>query len=380
MVAKSLLYILEHRPSVLLDKGEYTKGYYNPGNYFDQVHLLFLNLDNPGVQQLQFTVGHARLSIHNLPVPKVLESLGWQFSRLKPWIEKGIQIAEEVTPSLIRVHNNFLGGYLAEQIKRQLSIPYVVSVHHQHWEKDKDSRPITKLAKIFRSKFERSSIQQADGIIAIHEPMLDYVQRLGGKNVRLIYNVVSKDIPIKESFHLSSPPRLVTINQQIRYKNPENILKAVRSIDCHYVIIGDGPYHDRLERLANQENLLNKVKFVRTTPNQMLMKSLSSYDLMVLHCDYWGIPKSVLEAGLASMPIVINRHPQRPIPEYEGGWLVQCENTPLGYEIAIKSLLADLNLRASYGRRAYAYSQESFNPVAMESRIIDLYQSIIRKN
>jgi len=108
-MTKRLLVIISDRLSDLIRKGEMTPRYYNPGELFDEVHILMTNNDHPDPGMLQRTVGGAKLSIYNLPADKRLfiRSLGWQTFLMKNWIEEGLKIASHVSPHLIRVYNNF---------------------------------------------------------------------------------------------------------------------------------------------------------------------------------------------------------------------------------------------------------------------------------
>jgi len=51
----------------------------------------------------------------------------------------------------------------------------------------------------------------------------------------------------KEDYTLSSPVRLITINRQVPEKNPEQIIRALASIDCRYTLIGGGELHEHMQ-------------------------------------------------------------------------------------------------------------------------------------
>ena len=63
----TLLVIVPDRISAIVEKGEYQPRYYNPGNLFDEVHILMTNDDRVDPADVQRTVGDARLYLHNLP-------------------------------------------------------------------------------------------------------------------------------------------------------------------------------------------------------------------------------------------------------------------------------------------------------------------------
>ncbi|KAA3646351.1 MAG: glycosyltransferase [Chloroflexi bacterium] len=368
-----LLVIISHRPSVILEKGEYTEGYFNPGGLFENIHFVLLNDDQPKPSDLVRAAAGAQVHIHNLPVPDIRSTLGWQLPLMRSWVREGIRLANDIRPVLIRAHNNYLEGYLASEIKAALHIPYIVSIHHEHWQHQDNLKEFV-LARVWR-KFERLSARNADGVIAVHGPNFQYANSLQGNNVQLIYNIVSKEIQRRLPDQLASPPRLITVNRQMKYKNPENIIRAIVDIDCEYRIVGTGPYHQQLMTLAKELGVDHKVEFLQAVNNQELMDMLSKFDLHVSHCGFWAMSKTVTEASLAGLPTVINFHPEHAVPEYEGGWILQCENTPEGYKQAIRSVLEDTSRWRDLAEKAYAHAHANFAPQLMEERTIELYMS-----
>jgi glycosyltransferase involved in cell wall biosynthesis len=377
--ADRLLVIIPDRLSELIKKGEITERYYNPGQMFREVHILMTNDDRPDRASLQKTVGQAELFLHNLPadVGLFVRTLGWQRPLLGRWISRGLEIVHEISPQLVRTHNNFLEGYLAKRIKDAWHIPYVVSLHGV-WDRDPMISRRQRIMKAFLKKYEKISVQNADGVIAVYRPILRYARDLGAKNVHLIYNVVAgRSIRPKDHYHLCRPPRVITVNRQLKEKNPENIIRALKDIEGHYLLVGDGLYHERLVDLACRENLRDKIEFRKAIPNDELCAMLGDFDIMVSHCDYWGISKTTIEAALAGLPIVLNTHPQEPVPDLEGDWVMLCDNTPTGYGSAIRTLLESESLRSEYGKKARAHALAHFDPDKMEQDLVALYRDVL---
>jgi glycosyltransferase involved in cell wall biosynthesis len=375
-LVKKLLVILNYPVSDILKKGEYLKGYYNPGNLFDEIHILLTVSDVVDIEKMQFTGGSARVFIHSIPAPSMKRSLGWQPFLLRKWVSRCIDLAREISPNLIRVHNSFIQGYLASEIKRELGIPYVMSLHGT-FDRDELSTPMQKIIHLFRMKLERISIKNSDAVIAVYSPIIRYAREYGAKNIHLIYNAVGVTKSTKKrTYQLSVPPRLITINRQIKEKNPENIIRAIKNIECEYFVIGDGVIHQRLEAIAREYGVESKVKFIKAIPNAELMPFLSDCDLLVSHCDGWGISKSMIEGALMGMPIIMNNHPVEPVPDLQGGWVELCENTPEGYETAIKKLLSSENLRVHYGSEAQNFAYAKFDPDTNISKVAKIYQSL----
>lgn len=377
--AERLMVIVPDRLSVLIRKGEVAPRYYNPGELFREVHIVLTNDDRPDPAVVQRMVGGAKLFVHNLPTgPRYfIRTLGWQRPLIAPFLKRGVELARRIRPDLVRTHNNFLEGVLANRIRTALGVPYVVSLHGV-WDVDDRQTFLARLRATFRAKLERTALANAAAVIAVYEPIVRYAKAFGAKRVELIYNIVAGDaITAKSSYDLAKPPRLITVNRQVPEKNPANIIRAIADLDCVYTLVGDGPLHEPLRVLASDLGCGNKVRFAKSIPNAELCTMLGQQDILVSHCDYWGMSKTIIEGGLAGLPIVINRHPEIKIEEYAGGWIVECENTPEAYRAAISEILDNADRRRALGVLAYQTAKSRFDSQTMECRTVDLYREVM---
>ncbi len=376
-----LLVIIGDRLSELYRKGELTNCYYNPGELFKEVHILMTNDDKPDIRTIQQAVGGAKLYLHNLPADKNLfmNSFGWQPFLMKKWIRKGVAFARDIQPDLIRTHSSFLEGYLAKEIKIALGVPYIISIHGL-WDRGYLMSFKEKAIKVFRNKLERSSLSSADGVIAVYKPIFERAKQYNPGNTQLIYNIVGNGaVERKSSYAINGRPRLITVNRQMKGKNPENIIRAIRDIGCYYLIIGDGEYHKYLKHLAKKLNCSGEIDFVKSIPNDKLCAMLKDFDLMVSNCGYSGISKGVLEAALAGLPVVLNKQRKPVSADIEGGWVLLCEDNTDSYRKAILTMLADEPIRKEYGMRAYNYAKNNFDPPAMEEKTVNMYLEILNR-
>lgn len=379
---RKLLVIVSDRLTELIRKGEITPRYYNPGEFFDEVHILMMNDDCPDVSSLQNTVGRARLEMHSLPLPSFKSTLGWRPRLLRRWIDSGIRIGDKIRPHLIRVHGNFHQGFLAARMKEHLGIPMVASVHTHP---DLDMRRTVpswhfkkRLVNEILRYFERESLRSADSVIIVYESQRGYVMKNGARDVRLIYNVINSEaLHKKRDFGLHNPPRILSVGRQFREKNPENIIRAMAHTYAVLTLIGDGAFHERLKRLACRLRVEDRIIFRKALPNDEICASLPEYDIFAVHCDNAGIPKAVMEPLLAGLPVVINRNPVMSVPEIEGDWVLSVENSEAGYTSAFKRLLGDQREREQLGSRALEFAREHFLPQEMEQKTVALYRELL---
>lgn len=387
-----LLVIVPDRISQIIEKGEYQPNYYNPGGVFDEVHILMTNDDAPDPTALQRTVGRARLHLHNYPDKAGISTWRWGFlkgKRLRSWARGGVDIARRIAPDMVRCHGSDWNTYLASRIKAKLGVPYVVSLHI-----NPDINPVRRIASpttglekrhnAFYNYLERQALRQADLVMPVYKPILPYLSRLGVTKVEVCYNVLNGDfLREKTSYNLSSPPHVVYVGRLFLEKDPSNIIRAIASMeDVHYTIVGDGPHKNVIASLISELGLAERVRMVPAVPNDELCVMLANADIFSIHTEYWEISKSMLEALLTGLPVIVNNRIGDPVPEFrpEGGeapFLCMVDNTPAAYHAALSHLLNDDVARECLGRRAYEYAHARWSPAKTEAKVAAIYQSIL---
>jgi len=381
-VKKILLVIIPDRLSDLIGKGEAIDRYYNPDNLFEEVHILMTNDDKPKEEDIQRMAGDAKLYLHNLPSGQKLfmKSLGWQPALLKPWVNKAIKLAKIINPKIIRCYGTYLNSYLGYKIKEDLKVPLIISIHTHP---DENRRMYVRqfalkeyITWFFLKKIEKIFLESADCVICVYKSILDYVNKFNTKRVELIYNVINSDIILnqKKRYDVHIPPKLIYVGRVTIGKNPENVILALKGINAVLTLIGNGEYIDNLKKIAHRYNVLHKIEFIDSISNDNLCKIISQYDIFVVHSDFWGIPKTVMEAFLAGLPVIINKKYPPPVEELDGDWVYLVKNTPQGYRDAIEDLLNNESKRKELGVKGREYAVKNFHPLRMEKQLTNIYK------
>jgi glycosyltransferase involved in cell wall biosynthesis len=386
-----LLVIVPDRISEILVKGEYQPNYYNPGDFFEDVHILMMNDDQPDPAAVQRTVGRARLTLHNYPDDLSLPAREPGFlrgRRLKRWAAGGVEIARRIRPDLIRCHGVDWNSFLAARIKAALGMPYVISVHTNPDQapvrriKGSDLTPDQRRHNRFYEYMERTAVQHADLVMPVYRSALPYLDRLGAKRVEVCYNILNnKFLRRKDEYRLKRPIELLYVSRLMDGKDPSNIIRAVASLpDVRLTLIGDGNLRPALESLVASLGLGERVMFRPAVPNDELCQLLPDYDLFVVHSDYWEISKSVLEALLTGLPVIINRRAGEPVAELQGDFVRLVENSAQAYRAAIEELINDDDARAALGRRAYEHANRLWSPAVTEAKVVGIYRRLLKEN
>jgi glycosyltransferase involved in cell wall biosynthesis len=184
----------------------------------------------------------------------------------------------------------------------------------------------------------------------------------------------------KTDYSLHQPPRIIYVGRLFDDKNPDNIMRAVaRLSDVVLTIVGDGPIRTSLERLAAELGIQDRVHFRPAVANDELCELLAEQDIFAVHTEYWEISKSVLEALLTGLPVVINKRVGEPVPELEGDFVVKVDNAEEEYHAALHHLLQDDEARSALGKRALTHARSQWDPQITEAKYASIYRSFLER-
>jgi len=371
--------------SAIVHKGEITPRYYNPGDLFGEVHIVMTRSDEVEPADLQKAVGSAKLQLHSIPLKSklFLRTLGYRPSLLRGWARKGVELARRIKPSLIRCHDNSFNAFMGARIKQELGVPLVISLHGNP---DADLRGA--VAKTIPEKVRASAhkaveapgLRLADHIIAVYESILPYLKSNRVKQYSLIYNAVGYEVRPKSDYALHAPPVLLCVGrQQSLFKDPRRIVEALSELDnARLMMIGTGDLHGELIELTHNLKSSARCQLVSALPNEQILSMMHDADIYVFNQITLGISKTIIEAALTGLPIIVNKRP-RARDELDADWLLQVEDTRAGYMAGIAELMQNEEERERLGRLARAYAREHYAPDAMEEKIVEIYRGLLRK-
>lgn len=382
---KRLLVVIPDRVTDLLVKGEYTPRYYNPGDCFENVHLMLMNDDRPDPARLQHIVGSAKVTLHNF-APASFEDTWFRVRWLRPWADHAVDIARNIRPSLIRVYGHYTSTFAAAEMKRRLKIPMVVSLHGNP---DVDYYR-GRLATTWRQRregwlsraYEVASLRAADVVIPVYSPIVPFLKSIGVKRYEVVHNAVGYGLRPRADYPAKPHWRALCVGRQtFDQKNPSVIIEAMQGIDnLSLDLVGDGHLHDALKALAARCGVAERVTFHRTMENFQVLELVQRADLFVYQSDNYELSKGTMEAALAGVPIVLNRRKGGLADEIQHGPFLVVDDNVSGYRAGIRKVLEDHAFRADLGRNAATYAQRHWNPEAMENRVVEIYRSLIDRS
>ena len=347
-----------------VDKGEIKARYWNPCNFFDEVHIISLSKRDVRAEDVQTLVGDARLVIHEVGRP-TMTTLPLYFPKVK-------KLVHDIGPDLVRAHGPWHTGSLAVFAGRSLGIPSVVSIHSN---RDEQRRVEPSLLLNLVLPLENYALSKASLVLCVSDYLHAYAKGHGANKTYTIYNkVYTERFTAERSYERSGPLKALSVMRLDRAKYPECLLEAIAPLDIHLTLIGQGELEDALRRQAAQLGILDRVDFIRQVLNSEIQAYYDRADVFLMATHYEGFCIPVLEAMAAGLPVIASD--TGPIPEVLGGtgWVVK--KAPEAFTELLSKLADDRYRRAAMGRAARERALQIDGPI-MEKRECAIYRALL---
>ena len=359
------------------EKGEIKERYFNPNNFFDEVHFISPTEKDIDPTKVNSIVGNAKISIHSIGSLNLLN--------FKSKLEEILEIVKKINPDIIRSYNPLMQGWLATKIGKQMSLPVIISIHNNY---DKDVREFYKknrkfgkyLKFLYLEKFvEKYVLSNATKIICAYRFLVPYAKRLGGKDVNVIYNRVdlSRFSPqIRPKFQFDKKT-IIYVARLDPEKNHECLIRAIEKLDVKVLLIGNGKMFEKLSSVTEELEINDKVIFVQSVPNSQLGEYYNSADIFAAPIKQGGISIPMLEALACGLPLIITSRENDEHEDIDDA-VMFAKNNPEDFKNAITRLVNDSKLREDLIQKGFD-KIKSLDGILMEQKEEELYKSILKK-
>ena len=377
-MAKKLLIILNDNLSDLVKKGEVVNRYYNPGNFFEEIHYLLINQKKINNKKLQIMSGDAKIYLYTINL-NFIEKTAIIFNCFLNFIklDKFYKIVKKINPNVIRCYNINYSIFLAYILKIKYNIPYIISLHCDHknlisklpfWKKIIVKSLIFKIKKIFFYSYK---------LIPVYSTATRIIKNMNIKNYKICYNFIGEAKNIKRFRNKKKIINLICTNRQFKEKNPINIIKAVKEIDnVKLTLIGNGKYHYLLKNYVIEKKLKNKVLFINNIINSEYLKILNKSDIFIVHSDINEFSKSVIEAMSFKKPIITNKQRER-VVELDKKFCLINDNNKKDYKKSILKLIKNKNFSKTLGENGYKIYKKKYDSKKMEENQKLIYGKLL---
>lgn len=209
--------------------------------------------------------------------------------------------------------------------------------------------------------------------IVVSKAMIPEMLKLGAKKENIIYS----PLPGNEMFLNVKPnyksENIIAIGRFVDKKAPYNLILSMTQVVKKYPnlklnIVGNGPLFNTCFNLVKSLQLEKNVQLLgNKTPEEVFQMFNNSaiyiqHSLTALNGDCEGAPVAILEASLASLPIVSTRHSGIPdiVIDGETGYLVE-ENDVTTFAEKIIELLENKSKMIEMGEKGRKYISDNFS-------------------
>lgn len=195
------------------------------------------------------------------------------------------------------------------------------------------------------------------------------------------------DIPPEPSRTEASPAMLLAVGRLIEKKGFDTLVRAAallrdRGLKFRVAIAGDGPLWPTLQRLVNELELDEVVRFLGPLTQEELERHFASATAFVLPCQVAadgnrdGLPNTILEAMVRELPVVSTTLPsvREAIDDEQEGLLVPPQD-PVALAGALARILDDQSLRERLGRAARERIVREHNRAVLAPRVFGALQA-----
>jgi glycosyltransferase involved in cell wall biosynthesis len=264
---------------------------------------------------------------------------------------------------LIHAHAALPCGHAASLLSRDLGVPCVVTVHGLD---AYFTRQVHGMAGSWCERVARLVYRSAARVIAISSRVCEQVAAAASAPLKMqvIYNGVDCEKFRPASFEPEQRV-VLSVGNLIPIKGHDLALRAFAAVqrqfpDLVYEIIGDGPERARLQCLARDLNIAERVRFLGRQSRDQVAEAMRRCSVFALPSRYEGLGCVYLEAMATEKPVIGCRGQgiEEIIDHDHNGWLVT-PNDLDGLTNALTRILADTPLRQRLGHNARLTVTES---------------------
>lgn len=358
------------------EKGEIKQRYYNPQNFFDEIHIISFTDSDIDEEKVRAIAGTAILKIHSVGKIKINER--------QKHVKRLVELVRNIQPDVIRAYNPHLEGWFAAKCSEYLQLPFIVSLHTQYDQNRKIAMK-TNLKKFFALKYmeryiEPFVLKRADKILIVFKIIEPYVKKYTNKKPEILYNKINcMQFETAQPIESLKTPLIISVGNLIKEKNHKCLIRAMKNVNAYCLIIGKGKEYENLIELIKKEKLEDKITIKNSVPHSEIQNYYKSAKVFALAYDpsLEGLPIPVIEAMATGIPVVI----PSPIKEFSDGLegiAVFAERTSESFAERITELLNDEKLYHEVSSRC-KHKARDFDQEKNENRERLIYEELIKQ-
>jgi glycosyltransferase involved in cell wall biosynthesis len=373
---------------IYLRKGEIKERYFNPGEFFDEVHVIDMSDKEltPGeLKKVSVTAGKKKLVVHYF---RAKTKIGILLLR-----KKVLEEIRRIRPDCIKAHGVFHEGYVASYCAKKTGTPLVLSIHgnynhHQYLVMFRENFWQGFLLWLFQRLFLRRIVKQTDEFIYVYRQALNTTKgfRIPEGRKHLIYNKVFYDYAYDANRKRSRKFTIIYVGNFFRVKNQKFLLEVIKDLDVRFTLIGKGHNLNSMVKYAEKLGVRDKVDFIEAVPNQELHRYYADADCFMSATMIQEISIPVIEAMASGLPILHRKPLGREFfcsggelvdDAFSGMYLVDYDKD--AYVSALKKFMGDRALLRKYSRRSREVFSSKMSGSIMEQKEREVYRKLLER-
>lgn len=179
-------------------------------------------------------------------------------------------------------------------------------------------------------------------------------------------------------------PLLLFVGRLRHYKGIDVLIEAMKDIQAHALIAGDGPMGPIWKQKSADEGVMDRVVFLNAVSDEELVALYHAADMFVFpstnRAETWGIVQ--VEAMACGLPVIctelgtgtsyLNQHQVT-------GLVIEPNNSQV-LQAAIQQLIDDPALRQRLGTAGQKRAQDVLSREAMVRQMLDFYTGVIKND
>lgn len=286
-------------------------------------------------------------------------------------------IKEKGKPDVVHFYIGMRSGKIAEWIRREFDIPYVVT---EQWTGFlEEAKPkFAQLPVQFQSGWKKM-IRDANTVTAVSYYLANAMKRIAGteRPVVVIPNVVNTDLFFYEEQEDKDICRFVHVCGDDYQKNSADIIKAFAELqqkNVGFELTVFGPSSNSLENLAKELNV--PVHFKKEVSQMELGEYMQHSDALILYSRYETFGCVLIEANACGLPVIATDIPviKENIEEGKNGILVESEKP----EMLAQKIIDFINNKTIFNKNDISTTaSRRYNYKTIGEQFFLLYQQLI---
>ena len=251
---------------------------------------------------------------------------------------------------LIDAHYFYPEGVAAVMLGRALAKPVVITA------RGTDVNLIAQYA--LPRRMIRWAARKAASVITVSQALKDRLVDLGVEksHIQVLRNGIDLELfrPMPGESRQVGRRKLLSVGNLLLFKGHGFVIEALRYLpECDLVVVGTGPDRQKLERIAQESGVSERVRFAGGMNQEALRNEYATSDVLVLASSREGWPNVLLEAMACGTPVIATRvgGTSEIVTSRDAGLLID-ECSPEAVARAVQQLLSNYPDRSATRRHA----------------------------